>query len=253
MTEVTGLLDGKVAFVTGAGSGIGKACVLLFAAEGANVVAADVSGAERDTAAAAAADHHVLPVHCDVTQEDDVEAGIAAAVNEFGRLDTVLNVAGIAIGGSIADAAMDDYDALLDVNLRGTLLGMKHGIRAMVDGGAGGSIVNWSAIGGLTPSAGSTLYHAASGAVLSATRSVARDYGPLGIRVNAICPGLILTEGLGANGLAVRPENVQKSPLGRAGQPTEVAEVAAFLASDKASYVTGATIPVDGGWLVKLL
>jgi NAD(P)-dependent dehydrogenase (short-subunit alcohol dehydrogenase family) len=251
VTEVTGLLDGKVAFVTGAGSGIGKACVLLFAAEGASVVAADVSGAERDTAAAAG--DRVLPVHCDVTQEDDVEAGIAAAVNEFGRLDTVLNVAGIAIGGAIADATMDDYDALLDVNLRGTLLGMKHGIRAMVDGGAGGSIVNWSAIGGLTPSAGSTLYHAASGGVLSATRSVARDYGPLGIRVNAICPGLILTEGLGANGLAVRPENVQKSPLGRAGQPTEVAEVAAFLASDKASYVTGATIPVDGGWLVKLL
>ena len=133
---MTGLLDGKVAFVTGAGSGIGKACVLLFAAEGANVVAADVSGAERDTAAAAAAGDRVLPVHCDVTQEDDVEAGIAAAVNEFGRLDTVLNVAGIAIGGAIADAAMDDYDALLDVNLRGTLLGMKHGIRAMVDGGS---------------------------------------------------------------------------------------------------------------------
>ena len=248
---MTGLLNGKVAFVTGAGSGIGKACALLFAAEGAKVVAADVSGAERETADAAG--EGVLPVHCDVTREDDVATGIDAAVREFGRLDAVLNVAGIALGGSIADATMDDYDALFAVNLRGTLLGMKHGIRAMLDGGNGGSIVNWSAIGGLTPSAGNTLYHAAAGGVISATRSVARDYGPSGIRVNVICPGLILTEGLGSKGLSARPENVQKSPLGRAGQPSEVAEVAAFLASDKASYVTGTTIPVDGGWLVKLL
>jgi NAD(P)-dependent dehydrogenase (short-subunit alcohol dehydrogenase family) len=246
-----GQLDGKVAFITGAGSGIGKACSVLFAAEGARVVAADISGAEQATASAAG--DAVIGVHCDVTVEADVEAGIATAVREFGHVDVVLNVAGIPAGGMIADATMEEYDAVLDVDLRGVLLGMKHGVRAMLAGGHGGSIVNFSAIGGITPSAGNTLYHTATAGVISATRSVARDYGLQGIRVNAIAPGLILTEGFGAQGLKARPENVKKSALGRAGEPEEVARAAAFLASDSASFISGVTLPVDGGWLVKLM
>jgi len=245
-----GQLDGKVAFVTGAGSGIGRACTLLFAAEGAEVVAADISGAQDDTAATAG--DGVVGVRCDVAAEADVEAGIARAVTEFGRLDVVLNVAAVVSGTPITDATMEEYDTVLDIDLRGVLLGMKHGIRAMLAAGHGGSIVNFSAIGGIVPSAGNTLYHTATAGVLSATRSVARDYGLQGIRVNAIAPGLILTEGMGAMGMKARPENAQKSALGRAGAPEEVARAALFLASDASSFISGVTIPVDGGWLAKL-
>src|SRR3990172_4202881 len=117
-----GLLDSKVAFITGAGSGMGNACTKLFAAEGAKVVAADISGGEKDTAAEVGP--AVLPVHCDVTKEDDVAAGIDTAVKEFGRLDTVLNVAAIGLGGAAGDITMEDYDLMFDINMRGVILGM---------------------------------------------------------------------------------------------------------------------------------
>jgi NAD(P)-dependent dehydrogenase (short-subunit alcohol dehydrogenase family) len=245
-----GQLDGKVALVTGAGSGIGKACSLLFAREGAKVLATDISGAQQATAALAG--DGALAVQCDVTDEAQVEEAVDRAVSELGGLDVVVNAAGIVSGASIVDASMDEYDAVLDVDLRGTILGMKHAVRAMLAAGSGGAIVNFAAIGGLTPSAGNTLYHAATGAVIAATKSVARDYGAHGIRVNVICPGLILTEGIGAMGMRARPENAGKSALGRAGEPDEVARVAAFLASDAASFVTGVTLPVDGGWVIRL-
>src|ERR1700678_1612956 len=136
-----GELDDKVAVITGAGSGMGKASVKVFVREGAKVAAADISGAEQDTAADVGGD--VLPVHCDVSQEADVEAMMAAAVDEFGRVDAVLNVAGIADGCALADLTMEFYDRLMDVDLRGVMLGMKHGIRTMLPTG-GGSIINWS-------------------------------------------------------------------------------------------------------------
>ena len=136
-----GLLDGKVAVITGAGSGMAKASTRLFVAEGARVVAADISGAEKDTAVEVG--EGVLPVHCDVTMEADVAALFEAAVEEFGRVDAVLNVAGIGTGGLIADVTLEDYDLTLNVDLRGVLLGMKHGIRAMLEAGNGGAIVNW--------------------------------------------------------------------------------------------------------------
>src|SRR5262249_49701285 len=144
--QAMGLLDGKVAVITGAGSGMGKASVKIFVREGARVVAGDISGAEQDTAAEVG--EGVLPVRCDVTQEDQVEAMIAAAIGTFGRVDAVLNVAGIADGCMLGDLSMELYDRIMDVDLRGVLLGMKHGIRAMLMSG-GGSIVNWSSIGGL--------------------------------------------------------------------------------------------------------
>jgi NAD(P)-dependent dehydrogenase (short-subunit alcohol dehydrogenase family) len=244
-------LDGKIAVITGAGSGMAKASTKVFVREGASVVAADISGAEKDTAAEVG--DAVMPVHCDVTEEGDVEATFQAALDEFGRVDAVLNVAGIGAPEALHDLSMEEYDRITDVNLRGVLLGMKYGIRAMVAGGHGGAIVNWSSVGGLNASSfGTATYSATKAGVIAVTKAGAVEYGDRGIRVNAICPGFILSEIMGASGREKFPEMVEKAALGRAGEPIEVAEVAAFLVSDRASFVSGAIIPVDGGWSAKL-
>ena len=244
-----GLLEGKVAVITGAGSGMGRSSCQIFVREGARVVAADISGGEKDTAAALGAT--VLPVHCDVTQEADVEAMIRTAVSEFGRVDAVLNVAGIAGAAMLADVTAEHYDRFMEVDLRGVFLGMKYGIRAMLEAGTGGSIVNWSSLAGLNAAPYTSVYSAAKAGVISFTKAAAVEYGGRGIRANCLCPGFIHTE-MSAGGEKNFPGILEKAALGRGGQPHEVAEVAAFLASDRASYVSGAIIPVDGGWAAKL-
>jgi NAD(P)-dependent dehydrogenase (short-subunit alcohol dehydrogenase family) len=246
-----GELDGKVAVITGAGSGMARASAHVFVREGARVLAADVSGREEETAEELG--DAVVPFHCDVSQEDQVRAMFAAAVDAFGRVDAVLNVAGIATAGPLAEATMDDYDRIMDVDLRGVLLGTKHGINTMLPTG-GGVIVNWSSTGGLnaTPFPVS-LYSAAKAGVIALTKAAAVEYGARGIRAVALCPGFIETEMSGGPGAAARhPNLVQGTALKRGGQPGEVAELASFLCSDRSPYLTGAVIPVDGGMTATL-
>jgi NAD(P)-dependent dehydrogenase (short-subunit alcohol dehydrogenase family) len=241
-----GELDGKVAVITGAGSGMAKAAAEVFVREGAKVLAADISGAEKDTAAELG--EAVVPFHVDVTTEDDVEAMFAAALDAFGRVDAVLNVAGIASAGAVHEITLDDYERIMAVDLRGVMLGTKHGIKTMLPTG-GGVILNWSSIGGMNGSRMPTsVYSMAKAGVIALTKAAAVEYGEQGIRANAICPGFIETPMSGGKGAAERfPALVGGSALKRGGQPEEVAELASFLTSDRASYITGAIIPIDGG------
>jgi NAD(P)-dependent dehydrogenase (short-subunit alcohol dehydrogenase family) len=241
-----GELEGKVAVITGAGSGMGRASAEVFVREGARVLALDISGREDETADAFG--DAVVAHKCDMTDESQVEAAFARALDTFGRVDAVLNSAGIAGACALADVTMEEYDRIMDVDLRGVLLGTKHAIRAMLPTG-GGSIVNWSSTGGVNASPMPTsVYGAAKAGVIHVTKAAAVEYGPEGIRANAIVPGFIETEMSGGKGAAERhPDIVKNAALRRAGQPEEVAELAAFLCSDRSGYITGAVIPIDGG------
>ncbi|MCU1452897.1 MAG: short-chain dehydrogenase/reductase [Acidimicrobiales bacterium] len=239
-------LEGKIAVITGAGSGMGRAAAHVFVREGARVVAADISSRQEETAAALG--DAVVPCQVDITDEAAVEAMFARALKEFGRVDAVLNVAGIGASSPLADTTLDAYERIMAVNLKGVMLGTKHGIRTMLPTG-GGAILNWSSTGGMNGSRLPTsVYSAAKAGVIAFTKAAAIEYGTQGIRANAICPGFIETEMSGGKGAAERfPALVQGSALRRGGQPEEVAELASFLASDRALFLTGAVIPIDGG------
>ena len=241
-----GELEGKVAVITGAGSGMARASARVFVREGARVLGADVSGREQETAEELG--DAFVPFRADVSQEADVEAMFAAALQAFGQVDAVLNVAGIGSGGPLADATVDEYDRIMSVNLLGVMLGTKHGIRTMVPTG-GGSIVNWSSTGGMNGSKTPVgIYCASKAGVISFTKQAAIEYAREGIRANAICPGLIVTElSGGREAIEKFPHLVKGAPMRRAGEPEEVAELACFLASDRAPFLTGAVIPIDGG------
>jgi NAD(P)-dependent dehydrogenase (short-subunit alcohol dehydrogenase family) len=242
-------LHGKVAIVTGAASGIGAACVRRFAGEGARVVGADVSAKRVDGAAGWA--------QLDVRDEAAVAALCGDVAREHGRIDAVVNAAGVAGGGPahLLDAA--SWDRVLDINLKGTFLVCKHAIARMLEqdavGGERGAIVNVASIEGLEGTAGGSAYNASKGGVVLLTRNLAIDYGRRGIRANAICPGFIETpmlEGvLGMPALAdVRDAIREEHKLRRFGRPEEIAAVACFLVSADASFVSGQAIAVDGGF-----
>jgi NAD(P)-dependent dehydrogenase (short-subunit alcohol dehydrogenase family) len=241
-----GELDGKTAIITGAGSGMGRACVQIFAREGASVLGADITGSEEQTAAAVGS--AVIPFHADVSREEDVEAMFARALESFGKVDAVLNVAGVAGGMALADITLAEYERIMSVNLLGVLLGTKHAVRAMRDSG-GGVILNWSSTGGMNGSKMPVaVYSASKAGVIAVTKQAAIEYGPKGIRANTICPGLTVTAMSGGReALEKFPQLLQGAPMRRAGEPEEVAELACFLASDRAPFISGAVIPIDGG------
>jgi len=244
------MLSGKVAVITGAGRGIGKASARVFAREGAKVLAVDISGAEKETAAELGP--AVIPLHTDVSQEDQVAAMFETALERFGRVDAVLNVAGTLAGRTPGEVTVQEYEEMMPVNFLGVLLCCKHAVRAMLRHG-GGSIVNFTSVGALNAEDRAPFtYSAAKAAVHSLTKSFAVEYGSKGIRVNVIAPGFAYTEIMKGMAPDILRYMSEKAALGRPGRPEEQAEVAAFLASDRASFVTGAIIPVDGGWSARL-
>jgi NAD(P)-dependent dehydrogenase (short-subunit alcohol dehydrogenase family) len=238
-------LAGKAALVTGAGMGIGRAIALRFAAEGARVVVSDIN----DDAAAGVAKEigeQAVVNHCDTAVEAEVQGAIAATIDAFGGIDILVNNAGVA-GGA-------DWDRTIAVNLTGVYYGCKHGVAAMAARG-GGSVVNLSSMLGLIAVEVPVVeaYTAAKHGVVGLTRHYATNYGKQGVRVNCINPGWIrtsMTAPLQASAEFLRHME-QNSALGRMGTPEEVAAVALFLASDEASFVTGAAYVVDGGWTAR--
>jgi NAD(P)-dependent dehydrogenase (short-subunit alcohol dehydrogenase family) len=248
--EEMGMLDGKVAVIIGAGQGIGKASAEVFVREGAKVLAVDISGAERDVAAELG--EAVVPFHADAREEDEIRAMFDAAIDSFGRVDDLMNVAAVH-GSRLGDfLSLEEYDRMTPLNLRGLLLSMKYGIEAMLRSG-GGAIVNVSSAGSLNVEERvAAMYMATKSAMNALTKAVAVEYGPKGIRANVIAPGFTLTDATRQAPPDVLERLGAKSALGRPGEAREQAEVAAFLLSDRASFVTGTTIPVDGGWTIRL-
>jgi NAD(P)-dependent dehydrogenase (short-subunit alcohol dehydrogenase family) len=239
-----------VAVITGAGRGIGKASAEVFVREGAKVVTVDISGAEKDTATALG--EAAIPFHADVSEENEIIAMFEAAVAAFGRLDVLVNVAAIHGRRQGDFLSLDEYDAMTPLNLRGLLLSMKYGVKTMLNTG-GGAIVNVSSAASFNVDERvAAMYTATKSALNALTKAVAVEYGPQGIRANAIAPGITLTEATRQTPPEILRELSSKAALRRLGEAQEQAEVAAFLASDRASFLTGTIIPVDGGWTARL-
>lgn len=258
------LLNNKTVVITGAGSGVGRASALLFAAEGAKVVCADINADwAKQTAADIEADGgRALGVTCDVIQEADVVAAIDTAATRFGRLDVMFNNAGIStprLGMRFEEHDTDDFERLVAVNLRGVFFGMKHAVIRFKQQGGGGVIVNTASVAGLV-GWGGAVYGSTKGGVVQLTRAVAVECAPDDIRVNAICPaGMPRTNFLLSDAPEAStgvPDDLAQQiaathPLGREITAEDCAAAALFLASDQAHNITGVMLPVDGGYVAR--
>jgi NAD(P)-dependent dehydrogenase (short-subunit alcohol dehydrogenase family) len=252
-----GSFAGKVAFVTGAASGIGRATAVAFGSAGASVVVADVSEQGNRETAGLIEDQggRVLVVRCDVTSGQDVKAALDQTFDAFGRLDIAFNNAGVEQPvGPAAEVSDEEWDRILDINLRGVFLCMKHEIPLMLQQG-GGAIVNTSSGAGVTAVKGQAAYSAAKHGVIGLTKAAALDYAQANLRINAVCPGIIDTAmmqrftGDSAEG---RQRVIGQEPVGRMGTPEEIAGGVLWMCSDAAAFVVGHALVIDGGQMAGL-
>src|SRR5579871_4423119 len=255
-------LDGKLALVTGAGSGIGEAIARLFASQGATVLVADVrsDAAEAVSAVIREADGIAHAWQLDVADEAQVTARFQEVRETYGRFDILVNNAGVSHVGNLLETTVEEWDRVMRVNALGVFLCAREAVRQMLaQEPAGGVIVNMASAAGMIGIERRFPYSTSKGAVISMTRSIAIDYVTQGIRCNAICPGTVQTpfvEGYLARNFAGHEEEVRqqlhaRQPLGRMGQPDEIAAAALYLAADESSFVTGSLLVIDGGWTAK--
>jgi NAD(P)-dependent dehydrogenase (short-subunit alcohol dehydrogenase family) len=246
--------EGKVVLVTGAAGGIGRATAVAFGRRGARVVIADVADLSATAAEVRGAGAEVLAVTCDVSRDDDVRALVARAVERFGRLDCAYNNAGIeGEPAATHECSEENWDRTLAVNLKGVWLCLRHEIPQMLKQG-GGTIVNCASVAGLVGIAGLPAYEASKHGVVGLTRTAALETVKQNIRINAVCPGAILTpmlERFMASSPEARATVVASEPIGRIGKPEEIAECVLWLCSDASSFVTGQALAADGGWTVQ--
>lgn len=253
---MAGRLTGKVALITGAASGIGRATALLFAREGARIVAADrdLAGSEQTVSQIQALGGEAIAVQVEVTNAAQVEAAVQAALDKFGQLNVLFNNAGTGeVVTSIIDLAEDEWDRVMAVNVKGVFLGIKYGAATMLKAGQGGSIINTASVAGVVGFAGHAAYSASKAACLHLSKTAALELAKSNIRVNAIAPAFTATPMVDELAASSRnPERAmlklaQAMPLGRLGTPEEIANGALFLASDESSFVTGTVLILDGG------
>jgi NAD(P)-dependent dehydrogenase (short-subunit alcohol dehydrogenase family) len=247
---MAGRMEGRAGLVTGAASGIGRACAIRFAKEGAAVVVADLetarSGGEETVATIREHGGDAAFVACDVSRAEDCERVVAETVARYGRLDYAHNNAGVGVHRRLHETADDEFDRVIAVNLRGTFLGMKHQIRHMLEAG-GGAIVNTSSNAGLRAVRLLGAYTASKHGIGGLTKNAAVEYADEGIRVNAVCPGAIMTPLMARESPERQQEILRPQALSRFGAPDEVAAAVVWLCSDDASFVTGIEMPVDAG------
>ena len=256
-TQVNETLTGKVAFVTGAGGGIGRATAMAFAREGASVVVADVSEKDNQRTARMIEEQggRALVVRCDVTRAEDVKTALDKTIEAFGRLDVAFNNAGIEPRkpAPTADYDLEEWDRIIEIDLRGVFLSMKYEIPLMLKQG-GGAIVNTSSGAGVIGIKGSPAYTAAKHGVIGLTRAAALDYAAQNIRVNTVCPGYIDTPMMDrfTGGTAEgRARVISEEPIGRMGRPEEIANAVLWLCSDASGFVIGSAMVVDGGQTIQ--
>ena len=246
--------NNKVVIVTGARTGIGLSTATLFAKAGANVVLAGRHEPKKEAQELAKQGYSTVSFECDVSQESDVKAMVDFTVKKFGHLDYAYNNAGIQSPVTkTEDLSLDEYDKVLDINLKGIFLSMKYELKQMSKQHSQGVIVNCSSMGGLVGIAGRTAYHASKHGVLGLTKSSALEYAKDGIRINAVCPGIIHTPMVDRMDKTEKSEMddlIKEIPIGRLAHPEEVAQVVLFLCSDAASYIIGQGISVDGGYTI---